>query len=74
MRKEDFRRRLRDESARWREEGLIGNPLYEQLAERYQFDAIDSDSSSRFISVLLGLGGILLGLGAITLVAANWQV
>jgi len=69
----DFRRQLRSESEKWWREGLIDAVLYEQLAERYEFASIETASGSRFIAVLLGLGGILLGLGAITLVAANWQ-
>lgn len=73
MSTEKFRRELRDESAKWRQEGLIDGGVYEQLAQRYQFAQIESGTNNRFIAVLLGLGGILLGLGAITLVAANWQ-
>lgn len=73
MSTEKFRRELRDESARWQQEGLIDAGVFEQLARRYQFDQIESGTNSRFTAVLLGLGGILLGLGAITLVAANWQ-
>ncbi len=73
MSTEKFRRELRDESAQWRQEGLINLEVYEHLRQRYQLDQIESGSSGRFTAVLLGLGGILLGLGAITLVAANWQ-
>ncbi|MEO0706936.1 MAG: DUF2157 domain-containing protein [Cyanobacteria bacterium J06649_5] len=74
MSTEKFRRQLRDESERWWREGLIDAELYETLAERYTFVEIESANSNRFITILMGLGGILLGLGAITLVAANWQV
>ncbi|MGB3573367.1 MAG: DUF2157 domain-containing protein [Phormidesmis sp.] len=70
---DSFRRQLRSESEQWWREGLIDAALYERLAERYEFEGIEAASGSRFIAVLLGLGGILLGLGAITLVAANWQ-
>ncbi len=70
---DNFRRQLRSESEQWWREGLIDAALYERLAERYEFTSIEAAGGSRFISVLLGLGGILLGLGAITLVAANWQ-
>ena len=74
MSTEKFRRQLRKEATKWREEGLIEPALYDRFANRYDFSGIDSASSGQFISILLGLGGILLGLGAITLVAANWQV
>ena len=73
MSTENFRRQLRAESERWWREGLIDAQLYEQLATRYQFEHIEAATGNRFISILIGLGGILLGLGAITLVAANWQ-
>lgn len=74
MSTEKFRQALRNEAELWRQEGLIDTEVYEHLRQRYQLDQIESGSSSRFVAVLLGLGGILLGLGAITLVAANWQV
>ncbi|GAB4369909.1 MAG: hypothetical protein Kow00121_10160 [Elainellaceae cyanobacterium] len=70
---ESFRRQLRHESEQWWTEGLIDAALYEKLAQRYQFDALEGDASNRFIAILMGLGGILLGLGVITFVAANWQ-
>lgn len=70
---EKFRRQLRQESEQWWTEGLIDAELYEKLAHRYQFQQLEQDASNRFIAILLGLGSILLGLGAITFVAANWQ-
>lgn len=74
MTSEKFRRQLRHESERWRSEGLIDAALYERLAERYQFDRLEGEASTRFVTILIGLGAVLLGLGAITFVAANWQV
>jgi uncharacterized membrane protein len=73
MSTESFRRQLRQESEKWWSEGLIDAALYEKLADRYQFNRLERDASNRFTAILLGLGGILLGLGAITFVAANWQ-
>ena len=73
MSSENFRRQLRSESEGWWREGLIDAKVYEHLAERYDFSSIEKHSSNRFITILIGLGGILLGLGAITLIAANWQ-
>ena len=70
---EKFRRQLRQESDKWRQEGLIDAPFYQQLSDRYQFSQIETAASNRFVVILLGLGGILLGLGMITFVAANWQ-
>ncbi len=70
---EKFRHQLRQESQQWRAEGLISSGQYEELSQRYGFNQLDSAASDRFISILIGLGCILLGLGAITFVAANWQ-
>jgi uncharacterized membrane protein len=73
MIQEKFRRQLRQEADLWRAEELIDDSLYQQLAERYQFNSIEKAASNRFILILFSLGGILLGLGVITFVAANWQ-
>ncbi len=73
MTNEKFRRQLRQEANLWREEELINNSLYQQLSERYQFNSIEKAASNRFVLILFSLGGILLGLGIITFVAANWQ-
>ncbi|MBF2049102.1 MAG: DUF2157 domain-containing protein [Leptolyngbya sp. IPPAS B-1204] len=71
---EKFRRQLRQEAEKWWTEGLIDARLYQQLAERYQLQELERDASHRFIAILMGLGSVLLGLAAITFVAANWQV
>lgn len=68
-----FRRQLRQEVEQWHSEGLIDQTIYEQLCDRYQFKDLENSASNRFIIILLGLGSVLLGLGIITFVAANWQ-
>ncbi|MBW4661041.1 MAG: DUF2157 domain-containing protein [Drouetiella hepatica Uher 2000/2452] len=70
---EKFRRQLRQESEKWWSEGLIDAALYDRLSERYQLQTLEKDASNRFVTILMGLGGILLGLAVITFVAANWQ-
>jgi uncharacterized membrane protein len=70
---DNFRRKLRQEAQLWREEGLIDATLYQELAERYQFNNLETVARDRFVFILIGLGSILLGLGVITFVAANWQ-
>ncbi len=70
---DNFRHQLRQEAKLWRAEGLINEDLYQQLSERYQFYSLETAASNRFIAILTGLGGILIGLAAITFVAANWQ-
>ncbi|WP_027254631.1 DUF2157 domain-containing protein [Planktothrix agardhii] len=70
---EKFRRQLRHEAKLWQEEQIIDDSVYQQLATRYQFNHLETAASSRFVMILIGLGSILLGLGVITFVAANWQ-
>jgi uncharacterized membrane protein len=74
MASEKFRYQLRHEAQQWQAEGIISPEVYQQLADRYQLQELDSASRDRFIIIVLGLGFILLGLGVITFVAANWQV
>ncbi len=68
-----FRRQLRQEADQWRTEGLIDDSVYEELSKRYQFSELEAAARNRFVVILLGLGSLLLGLGIITFVAANWQ-
>lgn len=68
-----FRQQLRQEAARWQTDGLINAEQYQQLSQRYQFETLDTNARDRFIVILISLGSILLGLSAITFVAANWQ-
>lgn len=74
MTSEKFRRQLRQEAEQWWKEGLIDAELYGTLSDRYRFSKLESEASSRFTTILIGLGGILLGLGVISFVAANWMV
>ena len=68
-----FRHQLRHEAELWKAEGLITTQLYEQLAQRYQFDRLETAARDRFVAIFMGLGGILLASAAIAFVAANWQ-
>lgn len=70
---EKFRHQLRQEATHWRDEALISPELFTQLSDRYQFEQLDRSAHNRFVMILLGLGAVLLGLAAITFVAANWQ-
>jgi len=69
-----FRQELRSQAKLWQAEGLIDTSLYQQLADRYQFNTLETASRNRFLSILISLGSILLAIGVITFVAANWQV
>lgn len=73
MASEKFRQELRSESQQWRQDGLITPEQLQQLADRYQLDRLDQQASSRFTFLLIVVGSVLIGLGIITYVAANWQ-
>lgn len=70
---DNFRRKLRTEAQLWQSEGLIDADLYQRLAQRYEFDRLETAARDRFVFILIAVGAILLGLGIITFVAANWQ-
>jgi uncharacterized membrane protein len=74
MASDKFRRELRREMEGWRSQGIIDDQQAQQLAERYEFDRLEGMARDRFVMVVLGIGSVLLGLGVITFVAANWQV
>ena len=48
--------------------------MYTQLAERYQFNKLEAAARDRFVFLLIGIGCVLLASGAITFIAANWDV
>jgi uncharacterized membrane protein len=68
-----FRRQLRHEADLWEQEGLIDRTTHDRLATRYQFAALDVESRNSFVTLLMGLGCVLIGIGVLTFVAANWQ-
>ncbi|MDY6938773.1 MAG: DUF2157 domain-containing protein [Cyanobacteriota bacterium] len=70
---EKFRRQLRQEAQAWRDKGLIDPSVYAKLADLYQFGEIENAARNRFVAILMGLGGILMGLGAIAFATANWD-
>jgi uncharacterized membrane protein len=73
MQTPEFRRKLRQEASQWQQDGLINPDFYSQLADLYQFDQIEDEASNSFITILNGLGCVLIGLGILSFVAANWQ-
>ena len=69
----DFRSKLKQEIPLWQQEGIISEEASAQLTQRYQLDDIQKESSRLLAAVLFTLGGLLLGGGVITFVAANWE-
>ena len=73
MASDAFRQELQQEAQRWRSTGLISEEQFQQLSQQYEFVTLETAARDRFVMILLGLGSILVGIGAMTFVAANWQ-
>jgi uncharacterized membrane protein len=69
----NFYRKLRQEAQLWRDEGIISSSQHEQIAKRYQLNNLEESTRDGFSIIAIAIGGLLLGLGVMTLVGANWQ-
>ncbi len=69
---DNFQQKIRQEAQLWRDEGIISSSQYQQLADRYQFNNLESVSRERSGMMVIAIGGTLLVLGATIFVAANW--
>lgn len=72
--KNNFRVILYQEAQVWRNEGVITTTQFQQLAERYDFNQLEKSASVNFVLILVALGSIVIGFGAITFITANWQI
>lgn len=71
-----FRERLGREIEQWRRDGLVRPEQASALLARYGFGETETPHTlgqSRIISILAVLGAILVGVGVIILIGANWQ-
>ena len=68
-----FLARLPAEVQHWEEAGVITPDQARTILERYEFRDAAQQSRSRLVTVLVILGAVLLGLGVILFIAANWQ-
>jgi uncharacterized membrane protein len=68
-----FRRQLRREADLWAQSGLIDRATHDRIATKYQFSELDIESRNSLVTLLMGLGCVLIGIGVLTFVAANWQ-
>jgi uncharacterized membrane protein len=69
-----FRRQLAPALDLWVRENLITSEQHKHLRAFYQLDHLATQAGNQFTVLLLSLGGLLVGLGIISLVAANWQI
>jgi uncharacterized membrane protein len=68
-----FRRRLRDELALWRAEGLVAPEQADALASRYRLGDLAKESSSTLLLSLYIVGAMLVAGGVVSFVAAHWD-
>lgn len=71
---ERFRRDLAGVLDRWVSEELVTGEQAARLRDYYKLGELDAQASSRFVATILVFGGILVGLGVISFVAANWEL
>ncbi len=71
---ERFRRDLAGVLDRWVSEDLVSADQATRLRDYYRLGELDAQASSRFVATILVFGGILVGLGVISFVAANWEM
>ncbi|GAB4217170.1 MAG: hypothetical protein OHK0012_20960 [Synechococcales cyanobacterium] len=71
---EQFRQQLAKVLDQWVSEDLISPEQRQRLRDYYQLDQLTQRAGGTFTLILLILGGILIGLGIISFVAANWDM
>ncbi len=64
---------LIQEMALWKNEGIISQQQSEEILGRYEQEIVSQPNSSRLVAIISILGSILVGLGVILFLAANWQ-
>lgn len=67
----NFAESLRRESAGWVSRGIVSAEQREHILDLYPDSR--GAQSSRFLAVLSTVGGVLLALGVILIIAANWE-
>ncbi len=72
----DFVRRLKGELKAWISEGIIVPEQEERILARYRVieEAEEKAGSSKLITVISVMGSILIGIGVILFIAANWSM
>ena len=68
-----FRAALRNELPLWIREGLVSEETASNLSTTYQLGNLKEESSRLLSAVIFTIGGLLLGGGVISFVAANWD-
>lgn len=67
------KRWLAQEMQKWQEEGWFPPEIAEKIQSRYQLSEIKDDGTNRFLMSVYAMGALIVGMGVITFVAANWE-
>jgi uncharacterized membrane protein len=65
---------LRNELAIWIQKGIVTQETAKQLSSAYELENLRHESTRLLSAVIFTIGGLLLGGGLISFVAANWEV
>ncbi len=68
-----FRAALKQELPAWVQEGIMTEDGAQRIATRYDLDNLSKESSNLLAAAIFTFGGLLLGGGLISFVAANWE-
>ena len=68
-----FRAALRNELTIWTQDGTVTEEGEGRLSKDYQLGHLKEETSRQLAAVIFILGGLLLGGGLISFVAANWE-
>ncbi|MFN7930784.1 MAG: DUF2157 domain-containing protein [Blastocatellia bacterium] len=68
-----FRAILKQEIPAWLQEGIVTEEAAQHLFARYELDKLKQESTGLVAAVIFTLGGLLLGGGLLSFVAANWE-
>jgi uncharacterized membrane protein len=68
-----FRRQLKEQLPILESEGLITGQQSQSLFARYQLDALSSEAMNTLLMVIYTIGAVLIGIGAISFIAAHWE-
>ena len=69
----NFQQKLHEEAGHWRDEGIISSSQYDQIVKRHKLKTSEEFTRDAFSVIAIVIGSLLLGLGLMTLVGANWQ-
>lgn len=69
-----FRHGLKGELGSWVEQGLLSAEAAARLTSIYRLDELGKESSRTLVAVIFTIGGLLVGGGVLSLVAANWEL